>query len=108
MDKSHACPSCEGKKQLCGFVKDVGSGKTRISADVPCRMCKGLGVISDEQLSWIRLGRMHRQARVALKESALVAACRLGLSVEQLTDAELGRVSPEILRFVAHTSAACA
>jgi len=101
--KRHVCPSCEGKKYVCGFVLDARTGRHRISADAPCRQCNGEGFVTDEQLDWIRLGRNLRQARIRQKESASTAALRLGLSVSQLTDAEMGRISPSILEEVDST-----
>lgn len=60
-------------------------------------MCGGIGRISDEQINWINCGRAYRQTRMAVKETASQAATRLGISIQTLTDAELGRISPAVL-----------
>ncbi|GMG94811.1 hypothetical protein Cmtc_60310 [Cupriavidus sp. TKC] len=96
MDIHHSCPSCEGKKRVSGFVTD-STGRLRLTRTAPCPQCDGVGTITDEQCRWIAIGRSHRQMRFAHKESAVAAALRLGLSVDQLTAAELGRLPPAIL-----------
>ena len=97
MEKNHACPSCNGRKTVCGFVIDPGTSRMRISAEAPCPQCRSEGMVTREQQEWIKVGKQSRQERLARLEFASDAARRLGIGIEQLMAAEMGRISPHIL-----------
>ncbi|AQH05996.1 hypothetical protein A9R05_44420 (plasmid) [Burkholderia sp. KK1] len=97
MEKDHACPSCDGRKTVCGFVIDPGTSRMRISSEAPCPQCRGEGMVTEEQQEWIRVGKQCRQERLSRLEFASEAARRLDISIEQLMAAEMGRISPHIL-----------
>jgi DNA-binding XRE family transcriptional regulator len=84
----NVCPRCEGAKVMF-FAFRAGS--------IPCFFCKGAGEISNEQAGWVELGAKFRQLRLKQDLSTREMAKKLGISVVQLSDMELGKTNPASL-----------
>lgn len=85
------CPACKGERGVHALV----DGRTYSGPRwVPCFFCEGMGRVNGTQFDRWKIGRSHRDARVANGESMHECARRLGISVAELSAMENGRSDP--------------
>jgi hypothetical protein len=88
------CPDCKGTKKVYGI--GCGSGGCKPMA-FDCFRCKGLGVVPDEMIDWIKKGKALKEARMNPYVNQREKAKRLGVSVAIYSQVELGYINPEVL-----------
>jgi hypothetical protein len=87
-----ACEECGG----LGWVRVATIHRPQPHRTL-CNACLGVGRLPPEKARWRDIGRAHREARVARKESLGEAAVRLCIPPQQLNDIEHGRADPTAL-----------
>lgn len=64
---------------------------------IDCDVCGTTGIVSDEQLAWIKRGKEFRDARVESGLTMRDFARNKGIDVYVLSQAERGAIEPSIL-----------
>ena len=82
------CPECNGEGSTTGF----GCPGFKLIT-LPCTLCKGLKVITDEQAKWVEHGAKLREARLANHVSLRESARLKGILPSELSDFEFGRIN---------------
>ena len=83
----HKCPCCGGS----GFIPAIFKNISLI-----CDICKGKGMVDDEKLSWIEMGKELKDYRInVLKFTMRQASILYGISVILLSQYERGVKKPE-------------
>lgn len=87
------CPECDGAKQNTALVCGVRDGRRFCDQrNLTCGTCGGTGVITEEQAARIKEGRRLRNDRVARGVSQREEAARLGITPQELSKREAGRI----------------
>lgn len=84
----NTCPTCDGGKKTGGLACPGAKW-----VEFPCFTCKGLGTISDEQMTWIANGKALRETRRLRGVSLREEAKRLNLAPAAYSDMEQGRIA---------------
>jgi hypothetical protein len=92
MERTIACPSCDGTGAIAHFVYWVGEG--RIDPAARCFLCGGTGHVSLKTMNWHARGQAQRDARRLRGESIAKLAMRLDLRPIQVTAMERGVADP--------------
>lgn len=82
------CPECKGNGFKSGFVCPGFKPIT-----LPCALCKGGKVISEEQMRWVEHGVKLKAARLAKRIPLRESARLQGIMASELSDIEFGRVN---------------
>ena len=89
------CPDCKGAKMLSANLG--GPPDMPAVAWFTCGRCAGQGVVTPELDRWWEAGRLHRERRIARKESLRDCAARYSLPLATVCDLENGRFDLETL-----------
>lgn len=89
------CPYCRGRRTVTLLVHSSLPGMSGPREGV-CSLCSGTGSISEEQSSWVEIGRQMRDERVNGKpyRSLHEEARQRGISMYTLSQMESGRIRP--------------
>ena len=82
------CPECNGEGATYGFCCPGFNPIT-----LPCGLCKGQKVISEEQAKWVEYGANLREARKAARITLREGARLRGILASELSDIERGVVN---------------
>ena len=82
------CPECKGEGSTTGF----GCPGFKLIT-LPCMLCKGEKVISDEQMKWVNHGAKLKETRIAKKITLREAARLKDILASELSDIEFGRIN---------------
>lgn len=87
------CPRCHGKPsppRVYYATKSDGSCVSGVDAS-PCALCGGTGHVPPEKATAFARGAQMRRARLAIGESLMEAAKRMGITPAELSAREHGR-----------------
>lgn len=92
-DDNVTCPHCDGKRRIYAFINTGEDWRAHRNEYVYCFTCNGAGKVPRTMAQRIERGARLRAARIARGLSLLEAAKRLGVSAEELSAMERGRIA---------------
>lgn len=88
------CPRCQGAAEVAGIA--CGPGGSMVGV-LPCSMCEGAGVITEEHAQWIETGERLKAWRQSLDLSLREAARSFDTPAVDWSNAEHGKTDPRPL-----------
>ena len=106
-DAREDCPVCGGDGVCYVLAAHVAaptakSGPLSGFVELPCSVCGGSGALSGERAAWMRDGKRLRAFREERDFSLREAARWLGISPVDWSDAEHGKVCPNVYVSMIH------
>ena len=86
------CSSCDGEGR--NFSPFIYTTEGCRAGFIQCSLCSGTGRITQEQISWVAEGDRMRDDRLERRMSLRAEAASLGISPQELSKMEFGRINP--------------
>lgn len=90
MSDGMKCPDCLGRGTVTALL--CGRGINCRERELPCRICDGSGTITEEIQARIDAGKAMRADRIRRGLSQREEAARLGITPQELSKREAGRL----------------
>jgi hypothetical protein len=90
------CPDCRGTGTTVASHVSYADGTGASNVTIKCTRCHGTCEVDDRTPEWIKAGESMRLRRILANRSLREEAKRRGITAQELSRMEFGKVEPKL------------